>query len=66
MLTGHLKHTIKGTIMSKWNIVYRKDANGIWRAVASFLIHADGEDYRDSKNLIEPNHYRTSIENRSI
>jgi len=46
----------------KWNVVYRKDANGVWHAVAFFLVHVDGEDYAKVRNQWEPGHYHTSLE----
>lgn len=47
----------------KYNVVYRKNNQGIWQAVAVFLIHSDGTDYAERMNLLEPGRYQEHLEN---
>jgi hypothetical protein len=46
----------------KWLVVYRKDNSGLWRSIAFFLFHTDGQNYVDYNNQLEPGCYRAELE----
>jgi hypothetical protein len=46
----------------QWYVVYRKNNLDVWRAVAFFLFHADGKNYVDYNNQLEPGCYNGTLE----
>ena len=46
----------------KWTVVYRKNYNNIWVAVAAFMFAQEGLDYAERANIWEPGNYKTNQE----